>query len=460
VKLKKTFSLRARLTLLLASVTLVALGIASQVVDWRADTEMQQRFDASLLARAQSFAERVRGAGNAVELDAATGQTAHFPGGNPGEWYALTCNGRLVASNARTLPDVSAGNAPDYADVRLADGRDLRMVALRFVPSGAGTFPPARPDTAAPDCELRYALDRDPLDDILRTLDWILLGSILGACMLVLLLTPLLVRSGLRPLAVLDRAMAKIGPDTPGERLPASNTTELAPLVSRFNEVLARMDDGLARERQFASGVAHEFRTRLAELRTLIEVETRFPSGNDIRNVLGEVGSIGAELEATVTALLQLTRIQSGLEQSRPERVALPPLLARLCGRHQGTAQQRAIRLECDAGADSTSTLQADPALLEIVLDNLLGNAVTYAPPGSTVTLHAGPGRIEVCNAAPGLDQDDLVHFGERFWRKQPGPGHFGLGLALACATADALQMALSFELVHGELQAVLCWRA
>src|SRR5690606_17956275 len=73
---------------------------------------------------------------------------------------------------------------------------------------------------------------------------------------------------------------------------------------------------------------------------------------------------------------------------------------------------------------------------------------------------HAGPGRIEVCNAAPGLDQDDLVHFGERFWRKQPGPGHFGLGLALACATADALQMALSFELVHGELQAVLCWRA
>ena len=48
----KTLSLRARLTALLAMAVLVAMGAAALVVDWRADSEMQQRFDASLLARA------------------------------------------------------------------------------------------------------------------------------------------------------------------------------------------------------------------------------------------------------------------------------------------------------------------------------------------------------------------------------------------------------------------------
>src|SRR6185312_16114729 len=110
----------------------------------------------------------------------------------------------------------------------------------------------AAASSPAPTCALTYALDSGPLDDLLDTLDIILLGCLLGACALVMLLTPWLVRRGLRPLSVLDRAMAGIGPDAPGGRLPTSDTTELAPLVARFNEVLGRMDEGLARERHFA----------------------------------------------------------------------------------------------------------------------------------------------------------------------------------------------------------------
>lgn len=451
----KTFSLRARLTLLLALAVLVILGGAARVVDWRADTEMQQRFDASLLARAQSLAALVQIENGRVHVDADNGAAAVFPGNANTSWYALQCGGVVVSRTAEVPPEMAVGEAPRFADVEMYGHRFLRVVALRFKPAQDGDGPVAH----APTCVLRYGLDRRPLDDILRTLDFILLGSLLGACVLVMLLTPWLVRRGLRPLSVLDHAMAGIGPDAPGGRLPGSDTTELAPLVARFNEVLARMDEGLARERQFASGLAHEFRTRLAELRMLVDVERRYPSGRDVHSLLGEAGNIGNELEATVTALLQLTRIQSGVESSRPESVPLQLLLDRVCARHQDAVQTRNLCIESSAESAADPAVLADPVLLEIVLDNLLGNAVAYAPFGTTVGLRREPGRICVSNAAPALRQDDLASFGQRFWRKDArDAGHAGLGLALAGAAARALKMSLVFTLDEGVLRASLRW--
>lgn len=455
----KSISLRSRLTLLLAVAVLVSLGIAARVVDWRADSEMRQRFDASLLARAQAFAALVHRGDSGVEIDAVADRAAGFPGGASDDWYVVTCQGRVLATSDPAPPAVAVGNVPVFSNTRLSDGRALRMVALRFQPLAEdrqGLIKAAGSQDGLT-CSLRYALDRGPLGDLLRTLDWILLGSILGACVLVLLLTPWLVHRGLRPLDALDRAMAAIGPDAPGGRLPASRTRELAPLVTRFNEVLVRMDAGLARERQFASGLAHEFRTRIAELRTLVDVERRHPSGRDLDAVLAEVGSINAELEATVTALLQLTRIQSGLAAARPERILLAPVLARLRARHQDAARGRDVQVEAGPGDAPAATVAADPALLEIVLDNLLGNAVAYAPSGSVITMHATAAGIDVCNTAPALQAEDIANFGQRFWRKDaPGAGHAGLGLALASAAAQAMGAQLAFDLRDGVLRATL----
>jgi signal transduction histidine kinase len=452
----KTISLRARLTVLLALAVLIALGAAAKIVDWRADTEMQQRFDASLLARAQSLAALTQIENGKIVVDDGGAASAAFPGNARASQYEVTCGGRIVARTTETPPPVAAGTEPVFTDAQMRDGRKLRVVALRFKPTvedGHAAAP------GAPACTLRYALARGPLDELLGTLDFILLGSLLGACTLVMLATPWLVRRGLRPLAVLNDAMAAIGPDAPGGRLPVSDIRELVPLVARFNEVLARMDEGLARERQFASGLAHEFRTRLAELRTLVDVETRFPGGRDVHSVLAEVGSIGIDLEATVTALLQLTRIQSGLEQARPEYVPLAPLLARVSARHQDAARARDLRIKADPACDPDFAVEADPALLEIVLDNLLGNAVAYAPRGATLGLRATPAGIEVRNAAPLLQPADLANFGGRFWRKDAqGAGHAGLGLALASAAARALGMTLSFGLADGVLRATLQW--
>lgn len=442
--------MRARLTWLLALVVLVVLGSAAKIVDWRADSEMQQRFDASLLARAESLASLVQVEGDGVEVDAEDAATAVFPGNAAASWYKLSCNGRVVARTATIPPPASALRLPAFYNA-IVDGRTLRTVALQFRPHTEDG------GTTAANCTLRYALDRKSLDDILGTLDIILLATLLSACVLVMLLTPLMVRRGLRPLSQLGRTMAAIGPDAPGRRLPASSTDELVPLVACFNDVLTRMDAGLARERQFASGLAHEFRTRLAELRLLVDVERRYPGDRSLGDVLDDVGTIGAELEATVTALLRLTRLESGLDEARDEVFPLVPLVERVCDRHRPDARARSVSFSFQHAANDCEAVKADPALLEIIFDNLLGNAVAYAPAGTSVRIACATGGVRISNKASVLSAEDVAHFGQRFWRKgEPGMGHAGLGLALANAAARAMRMTLSFSMEHGELIAQL----
>ncbi len=93
-------------------------------------------------------------------------------------------------------------------------------------------------------------------------------------------------------------------------------------------------------------------------------------------------------------------------------------------------------------------------------MSNLLANACAYAPSGDTVTLRLAENSVCVDNAAPELAADDLANFGQRFWRKQlPHAAHAGLGLALAGAAAQALNLMLRFQLdANQRLHATLTW--
>ena len=195
-------------------------------------------------------------------------------------------------------------------------------------------------------------------------------------------------------------------------------------------------------------------------MRALTEVEARYPSGLSLPQILTEVGNIGAELEATVTALLLLTRLQSGLEQPQLQALPFAAWLNRQLQRQHATTANRGITLHVNGTLPAH--LRTDPALLEVVIGNLLGNACAYAPAGDTVTLRLAATRLSIDNAAPSLANEDLDNFGQRFWRKQlPHAGHAGLGLALASAAAQALGLDLDFRLdAEQRLHAELAWPA
>ena len=457
-------SLSNRVTLLLLVTGMAVMGAGALLMDWRMDDELEAKYQQTLLAQARTLAALVE-----LEQDAPDSYSrASLLAGEVPALYELRCPGLPPLRSDPAPTEVPAGwpagARPDPGFSRLeAHGVPLGSVMFTFdmsvgVARDRANGTGRRAAMPLRTCALLYQQDRRPFEQILLALDWILaLGPALAAC-IALVAVPWIVRHGLRPVRALVERMGAIGPNAPGGRLERSGLRELDPLVDRFNEVLERMDEGLARERQFASGLAHETRTRLAELRVLTEVETRFPTGRSVPELMAEVGQIGTELEATVTALLLLTRLQGGLERPHPQSLALAPWIEKLALRHRQAAAARGVRVEL--ALDEAGTIDTDPGLLELVVANLLGNACAYSPEGDAVRVRADARAVRIDNAAPALQPSDIPSLGQRFWRKQPEhPGHAGLGLALAFAAAEALEMRLSFRLGQDQrLYAEVAW--
>ncbi|MEO7067188.1 MAG: HAMP domain-containing sensor histidine kinase [Rhodanobacter sp.] len=469
----KPASLTARITALLVITSLLILGGGAKLMDWRVDHELESRFQENLLIQANALSDTLQLEQGELPGAILRRAPAGLLGGDGPTYYELRCAGAATLSSTPAPPVTPAGwpqattTQPLFSNLHHGSQR-LGAVQLAFT---AATDDATRGTQAEsgntlsraqtpPTCQLLFEQDRHTTDQILLAIDWILLLSPALALLITLVAVPIIVRRGLRPVDALVKRMHDIGPNAPQQRLAVSGLRELDPLVARFNDVLGRMDEGLARERQFASGLAHETRTRLAELRALTEVEARYPSGRSTPEILGEVRQIGSELEATVTALLLLTRLQSGLELPQLQPILLGPWLQHQLQRHQDSATQRTLELRYSG--TPPKYLRTDPALLEVIVGNLLGNACAYATPGSTVVLALTSTSLSVSNAAEQLSADDLANFGQRFWRKQlPHAGHAGLGLALTSAATDALKLSLNFHLDSTQhLHASVTWPA
>lgn len=463
----KIRSLSGRVAMLLVCATVLVLGAAALVMDHMVDAEMGRRFDAGLLTQARILASMSDMEPEGLTMEDVSGPHLRMLSGRSQVVWAVRCTD---GSRETSLPaptayppawQQTAGDEPVYADVKTG-GHVFRAVWFRFRAgdeNGDGTVAASAP--APNSCALLFMRSRAELDDVLDTIDGILLMTPMLALLIVFLLSPWLVRRGLKPLTELGESMRAIGPQASGNRLPPTGTRELEPLVTRFNEVLVRMDEGMAREREFAGALAHETRTRLAELRTLIDVELRYPSGRPVNDLLEEIGHIGGELQNTVSGLLLLTRLDARIEALRMARLDVADVLARHVEHLAPVWQRRGLRVEYMPG-NAHACLVADASLLDIIVGNVLGNACAYAPEGSTVQIRLRHDGLEVGNPAPTLDHDEVACFGQRFWSKHHGAeGHAGLGLALAGAAAHAMGLSLTFDLdAQRQLHVRLDWPA
>ncbi|HET7266522.1 MAG TPA: ATP-binding protein [Oleiagrimonas sp.] len=458
----KHLSLSSRITILLGIAAVLLLGGAAMVMDSMVDAEISRRMDAALLSQAQTLASLARLGPNGLDMDMdnVRAPRTNLIAKQPVQFWSVHCaNGSTVVSDpaAPNTPidwAITAKAKPQFADI---DNRQHILRAVWFT-LDAGVMP-TQTTSMAPSCSVLFMHSRDAMDDILTVIDDILLSIPFLAVLAVLLLSPTLVRRGLKPLRVLGDTMRDIGPQAPGQRLHATGPRELEPLVARFNEVLTRMDEGVARERQFAGALAHETRTHLTELRSLVEVEQRYPSKRPPDDVLGEIGHVVDELQNTVSGLLLLTRLEAGIEGMDPGNVRLDEVLTRQL--HSVAKLLRQRRLDVDrTPIPFDTTLVADRALLDIVIGNLVNNAAAYAPHGSTIGIHYHTHALVIDNHAPDVDAGEVTRFGQRFWSKHHGiAGHAGLGLALAGAAADAMHLTLHFTLdTQQRLSATLSW--
>jgi signal transduction histidine kinase len=181
--------------------------------------------------------------------------------------------------------------------------------------------------------------------------------------------------------------------------------------------------------------VAHELRTPLTSLRMAIHLcveEAAGPLGPRQADLLGAARQDCERLQGIVDDLLDLSRIQGGRLELAPRRVASRALLdeALAAARDAAAAAGVALAVRDDAAAE----VSADPERVQLVLSNLVGNALRHTARGGHVTLGAataeGAVRFEVRDTGEGIPREHLDRIFDRFFRV-PGRSGGGAGLGL-----------------------------
>ncbi|MGW1347677.1 sensor histidine kinase [Streptomyces sp. NPDC002409] len=241
------------------------------------------------------------------------------------------------------------------------------------------------------------------------------------------------------------------------ERVPdaeADPRTEVGQVGAALNRMLGHVGSALAarqesetRVRRFVADASHELRTPLASIRGYAELTRRGreETGPDTRHALGRIESEAERMTGMVEDLLLLARLDAGRPLA-PERTDLSPVVVdAVSDARAADGDGHHWRLELP---DEPATVHGDPTRLHQVLVNLLANARTHTPPGTTVTVvvRAATGRprvtLEVRDDGPGIPPELLPHVFERFARgdasRSRSAGSTGLGLAIVEAVVTA----------------------
>lgn len=192
------------------------------------------------------------------------------------------------------------------------------------------------------------------------------------------------------------------------------------------------------------AAVSHDLRTPLASIKasssSLLSVDVEF-SSEDERALLETIDAEADRLNDLVGDLLDMTRIQTGALAVRTRAVGLEEIVSAALG----GVHERGRRLTIDV-PDTLPLVDVDPGLLERAVANLIDNALTWAPPESSVSVEAAAvgDRVDlrIADRGPGIPRRDRDRVFLPFQRLGDSPNGAGVGLGLALARGFVEAMA------------------
>jgi two-component system, OmpR family, sensor histidine kinase MprB len=414
-------SFRARLTLVAATAVALAVALASGVVYVVVRNELRDQVDSALQDRAvQIQREPVRvlrpqipdpelgEAAGYIQFVSSDGTIRH-----PGEFdIAIPVTPQVLA--------VAAGESPPfYTDATIADTH-ARVLTVPITPGWA----------------LQILRSLDEVDNTLDRLRTFLILITLSGIGLAIALGLLVSRAAVAPVARLTRATERVTETGDlSERIEAGGQDELSRLAGSFNAMLGALEESTNAQRQLVADASHELRTPLTSLRTNFEVlmSDRELDPDERRRLLDDVVEQIGEMTTLIAELIELAR--GDQLPARPEDVRLD-LVAQ-----EAVERVRRARPGVMFNTDlRESVVRGVPSSLERAIGNVLDNAAKWSPPGGEVDVNVEDGTVTVRDRGPGIDDADMPHVFDRFYRSPSArtmPGS-GLGLAIVRQVAEA----------------------
>ena len=419
-----------------------------------------QAFDRALLDDAYAVAANVRSgaSGPALNLSPKEMGALLFDQSESVYFAVLLPGGELVAGHAGLRAAPLASELPfAFSDI-IFQGRELRSVSLRR--SETPEFTVVMAQTSASRSRLLHRM---------------LLYAVVPQILLLLLLAWWLLRviqRDLQPLAELQRAVERrdahdLTPVPPSVTTGAS-TRDVERLGMAVNSMLARLDESISAQREFAGNVAHELRTPLAGIRAQADYALAHADTGVWREQLHGIVRAEARASHLVEQLLALALADEARAGLRLEPVALNAVARDVLLRFLPKADAAGVDLGGE-GLDELVVVQADAALVEGILGNLLDNALRYGAADKprvtlTVARSAGAAVLSVTDNGPGLSESDASDLRHR-WTLGPAGQRLGqgagLGLAIVSRYAELLGARFTLDKVDGEsgLQAAVYFK-
>jgi two-component system, OmpR family, sensor kinase len=315
-----------------------------------------------------------------------------------------------------------------------------------------------------------------PLEDTHETLMKVALvtgGGVLVAVIIAGLAGVVIIRRTLRPLDRVAATATRVseleldrGEVDLAQRVPEAFTdarTEVGQVGAALNRMLDHVGNALearhaseTQVRQFVADASHELRTPLAAIRGYAELSrrSRKPVPEEIAHVLNRVESEAKRMTLLVEDLLLLARLDAGRPLAH-DPVDLTMLVVDAVSDAHAAGPGHRWQLDLP---DEPVTVVGDGARLHQVLANLLANARTHTPEGTSVTVSVGAtgdaAVLKVTDEGPGIPEELQPHIFERFSRgdssRSRAAGSTGLGLSIVSAVVSAHGGSVSVQSTPG----------
>ncbi len=267
-------------------------------------------------------------------------------------------------------------------------------------------------------------------------------ASALGVAVLLALFAA---RGVLRPVRALRRATRSIAEGRLDTRLDVNGSDELADLSHTFNETASALEKSVAelrgmeaRARRFASDVSHELRTPLAAMSAVTDVldEEAARLDPDTATAVRLISEETVKLARLVEDLMEISRFDAGAAELHLDEIDLAESVRRTLS-SRGWSDLVETRLP---GPDELRG-RVDPRRLDVIVANLVGNAMRHGTPPIRLTLSEGGPHatlrhmvVEVADSGPGIPEDVLPYVFDRFYKSDSARTRTegsGLGLAI-----------------------------
>jgi two-component system, OmpR family, sensor histidine kinase MprB len=429
-------TLRRRLTVAAALAVAVAVTLASVVAylavrgTLRDQVDDNLRTQAGLIAGAPKLDVTTERVPRLVRvLPARRGDTARYVQFvDPGGAALPPAAGDVKLPVTDGVKAIAAGRAgPTLVDQKVG-GVHLRVLTAPLPQGGA----------------VQLGRSEASIDSVLGHLRLILALLCVGGVALAVALGRLVSRNVVAPIRRVTEAARHIEEtEDLGRRIDVSSGDEVGELAARFNAMLDTLERSIGAQRQLVADASHELRTPVTSLRTNIEVlaDDSLPVQERGR-LLADVDQQVEELGSLVADLIELARGDQPRRET--EDVRLDALVREAIAR----AARHAPNVDFVADL-RPAVVEGTPDRLARAVNNLLDNAARHNRPGAPVEVSAGPGGVRVRDHGTGVDENDLPHLFDRFYRGAAARGLPGTGLGLAIVRQVAEQHGGSVRAVN-----------